>query len=282
MTAIAAALAAAAVLAETTAGATPYPSTVYAHRGFSYAAPENTLPAVDAAAAAGIEWMENDVQRTRDGALVVIHDATLARTTDVEAKFPTRSPWRVGDFTQAEINTLDAGSWKGPQWTGTRVPTLARYLARLDANGQRLLLEVKRPELHPGLAADVVAELRRLGWLGTAHTGRLIVQSFDLASLKAVRTRAPQVRTAFLTDDPSLANLPGCTAVADQIHLEHTRVTAAYVDAVHLRRGPHRRQVKLVVWTVDDPARTGQLLALRVDGFITNRPDAISEAATTA
>lgn len=90
---------------------------IVSHRGASAYAPENTLAAIDKAAAMGFPWVENDVQRTKDGELVVLHDATLARTTDVERVYPHRSPWKVKDFTAAEIARLDAGSWFSP---GTR------------------------------------------------------------------------------------------------------------------------------------------------------------------
>src|SRR5262245_18578452 len=81
---------------------------IVAHRGASAYAPENTLAAVDRRTALGFSWIENDVQRTKDGRLVVIHDTTLDRTTNAEQLFPDRRPWRVKDFTSAEIARLDA------------------------------------------------------------------------------------------------------------------------------------------------------------------------------
>src|SRR5947208_3194593 len=76
--------------------------TVVAHRGASAYAPENTLASIDKAARLGFQWVENDVQRTKDGELVVIHDDSLKRTTDVQKVFPHRAPWKVKDFTAAE------------------------------------------------------------------------------------------------------------------------------------------------------------------------------------
>lgn len=93
---------------------------VIAHRGASAYAPENTLAAIDKADDLGFRWVENDVQRTKDGQLVVIHDDSLTRTTDVEEVFPGRAPWKVKDFTAAEIAQLDAGSWFSP---GSRART---------------------------------------------------------------------------------------------------------------------------------------------------------------
>lgn len=107
----------------------------------------------------GFAWVENDVQRTKDGVLVVIHDDTLARTTDVEQRFPNRSPWKVQDFTAAEIAQLDAGSWFGDEYAGASVPTLREYLDRVQRNQQRLLLEIKKPELYPGIEEQTLKVL---------------------------------------------------------------------------------------------------------------------------
>lgn len=105
--------------------------TVIAHRGASADAPENTLPAVSLGARTGAGFVEIDVQRSSDGELVVIHDTTLARTTDVEARYPARAPYNVADFTLEELRSLDAGSWFGAAYAGTRIPTLQNVLATL-------------------------------------------------------------------------------------------------------------------------------------------------------
>lgn len=97
---------------------------VTAHRGFSAAAPENTVPPEEAAAAAGADMVERDVQRTSDGHPIVVHDKTSARTTDVATVFPGRAKDPAGSFSLAEVQRLDAGSWKGARSRGTQVPTL--------------------------------------------------------------------------------------------------------------------------------------------------------------
>ncbi|MER6912827.1 glycerophosphodiester phosphodiesterase family protein [Streptomyces sp. NPDC000594] len=251
---------------------------VIAHRGASAQAPENTLAAVDAAALLGFRWVENDVQRTRDGELVVVHDEGLARTTDVEERFPSRAPWRVRDFTAAEIATLDAGGWFGPAWAGARVPTLRAYLHRLDRNRQRLLLEVKRPGLYPGIEGDILRVLRAEGWLDPDRVRRrLVVQSFDAESLRTVRRLAPRVVTGFL-GTPPVAELPAYAAFTDQINPPHTTLTADYVAAVQRLKGPHHRPLRVNTWTVNDPAGARRVAAAGVDGIITDRPDLVREA----
>ncbi|MFJ1601750.1 glycerophosphodiester phosphodiesterase [Streptomyces sp. NPDC088261] len=251
---------------------------VIAHRGASARAPENTLAAVDAAGDLGIDWVENDVQRTRDGELVVVHDTTLSRTTDVERVFPGRSPWQVRDFTAAEIARLDAGSWFGARWEGVRVPTLREYLNAVEKNRQNLLLEIKGPELYPGIEADILRVLRQEGWLDGAHLAdRLVVQSFGAASLRAVREQRADVTTGFL-GTPAVADLPAYAAFADQINPEYATLTGDYVAAVHRLKGPHGKPLRVSTWTVDEAADAVRVAVLGVDGIITNRPDVVRDA----
>ncbi len=249
-------------------------TTVIAHRGASANAPENTLPAVELGADLKSDFVEIDVQRTLDGELVVIHDTTLARTTDVEAKFPGRAPYRVADFTYAEIRTLDAGSWFGAAFTGTPVPTLQQVLDTLHGKAG-LLLEVKAPELYPGIDAEIVAELDGEGWLNAdARAGRLVVQSFNWDFMRGFNALAPEVPAGLLGGPPSAAEYAELSTWADQINPSHTRVTSEFVAAVH--------QYGMETWpyTVDDPARMRALVALGVDGVITNKPSVLIDVLT--
>lgn len=255
---------------------------VIAHRGASAYAPENTLAAVDLAADMGFSWVENDVQRTKDGVLVVVHDDNLARTTDVEQRFPDRAPWKVKEFTAAEIATLDAGSWFGGKWAGARVPTLTQYLKRVDGNGQKLLLEVKKPEAYPGIAKDTLRVLGEEGWLDRAHVARrLVVQSFGAQSVKEVHAQRPDITTGFL-GTPAVADLASYAEFTDQINPTHTSLTAQYVAAVHRFRGPHGRRLQVSTWTVNDAAGAVRVDGFGVDGIITNNPDVVRDAVACA
>ncbi|MFI1863335.1 glycerophosphodiester phosphodiesterase [Streptomyces jumonjinensis] len=251
---------------------------VIAHRGASAYAPENTLAAVDLAGRMGFAWVENDVQRTKDGELVVVHDATLARTTDAEQRFPGREPWRVADFTAAEIATLDAGGWFGAEWAGARVPTLKRYLNRVERNGQKLLLEIKQPELYPGIERDTLRVLEEAGWLDRSHVRRrLVVQSFGADSVKAVHRQRPDVVTGFL-GTPPVAELPSYAAFTDQINPPHTTLTDDYVAAAHRLKGAHGKRLQVNTWTVNDTAGAVRADGFGVDGIITDRPDVVRDA----
>ncbi|MEU0739679.1 glycerophosphodiester phosphodiesterase family protein [Streptomyces sp. NPDC006134] len=254
------------------------PPTVVAHRGASAYAPENTLAAVDKAAELGIRWVENDVQRTKDGELVVLHDDSLRRTTDVEEVFPDRAPWKVKDFTAAEIARLDAGSWFGPAYAGARVPTLEQYVRRVERHHQKLLLEIKNPGLYPGIERQTLKVLANEGWLDRRHVAnRLIVQSFSADSVRTVHELKPAVKTGFL-GTPPVAELPSYAAFTDQINPSHGSLSADYVAAVQAFTGPHGKPLEVFTWTVDDPARARQVAGHGVDGIITNKPDVVREA----
>ncbi|MFE9932095.1 glycerophosphodiester phosphodiesterase [Streptomyces sp. NPDC005533] len=251
---------------------------VYAHRGASAYAPENTLAAIDLAMRLGIDWVENDVQRTSDGVLVVIHDDTLARTTNVEQVFPDRSPWKIKDFTAAEIARLDAGSWFGEEYAGARVPTLRQYLNRVRRNQQKLLLEIKKPELYPGIEEQTLKVLGDAGWLDERHvTQRLVVQSFSADSVRVVHRLRPDLLTAFL-GTPTVADLPLYAEFTDRINPWHTTISADWVAAVHGLLGAHGKAMEVDTWIVDDAATARKVQDMGVDGIITNAPDVVQEA----
>jgi glycerophosphoryl diester phosphodiesterase len=237
-----------------------------AHRGASHDAPENTLAAVRAAVAQGADVVEVDVHRTADGVLVVHHDAILGRTTDAQRVLPARASRRLGDHTLETLRRLDAGSWKHSRHTGERVPTLGEVLDVLAPSGAGVLVELKAPELYPGLAHDVAAELR--GRPALLAERRVVVQSFDESVLVDLRELAPDVPLGLL-GAPARAALPGLVGRVDQVNPRHLTVDRAYVD--HL----HDLGLTCHVWTVNRAAGLRRALGLGVDGVITNRPLAL-------
>ncbi|MFG7943894.1 glycerophosphodiester phosphodiesterase [Streptomyces cacaoi] len=252
-----------------------------AHRGASGYAPENTLAAVDKAHSMGIDWVETDVQRTKDGELIVMHDTTLSRTTDVEQRFPDRSPWKVSDFTLKEIRSLDAGGWFDSRYKGEKVPTLDQFLDRVDHNRQRLLLELKSPELYPGIERQTLRELGSEGWLGRSHRSKLIVQSFNADAVKRVHHYRSEVKTGFL-GTPKPEELNSYARFADQINPSYQDVSESYVKAVHAVRGPHHRPLEVFTWTVNDAATARKVTDAGVDGIISNKPDVVTGALRAA
>ncbi|MGW0734692.1 glycerophosphodiester phosphodiesterase [Streptomyces sp. NPDC002851] len=251
---------------------------VVAHRGASAYAPENTLEAIDKARDMGFRWVENDVQRTKDGELVIMHDPTLARTTNVEEVFPDRAPWNVADFTAAEIAKLDAGSWFDAKYAGARVPTLTQYMNRVSHNHQKLVLEIKKPELYPGIEKDTLRVLNHTGWLDQHHVrSKLVIQSFSADSVKSVHARRPDIKTGFL-GTPAAAELPEFAKFADQINSRHTTISEDYVDAIHAETGPHGKPLEIFTWTIDTAHSARRAADFGVDGIITNRPDVVRSA----
>ncbi|MFM9367228.1 glycerophosphodiester phosphodiesterase family protein [Streptomyces sp. Da 82-17] len=251
---------------------------VVAHRGASAYAPENTLAAVDKAREMGFRWVENDVQRTKDGELIIMHDDNLKRTTNVEEVFPDRSPWKVADFTSAEIAKLDAGSWFDAKYAGTRVPTLEQYMNRVERNHQKLVLEVKKPELYPGIEQDTLRVLKKTGWLDADHVrSKLVWQSFNADSMRKVHALRPDIKKGFL-GTPSIAELPEYATFVDQINSRHTTISQTYVAAIHAMTGPHGKPLEIFTWTVDEAADARRADSYGVDGIISNKPDVVRSA----
>ncbi len=265
-------------LAFTHASSTHVAAVAIGHRGDAADAPENTMAAVDRAHRAGVDWVENDVQRTRDGQLVVMHDATLDRTTDARARYPHRAPWRIADFTLAEIERLDAGSWFGGGFTGQRVPTLDGYLRRIERNHQSLLLEIKNPRLYPGITRQIAGRLRAVGWLDAVHVrDRLMVQSFDADALRDFHRLCPGVTTGLL-GNPPVRGIHRYTGYVDTINPDASRLTKGYIAAVRAVGGDHGKRLRVYPWVVDDGEQARALARLGASGIITNRPEALRAA----
>jgi glycerophosphoryl diester phosphodiesterase len=236
-----------------------------AHRGASAYAPENTLAAVRKAIARDADLVEFDVHRTRDGALVLLHDATLERTTDVRRVFPRRAPWRVQDFTHAELMRLDAGSWLSGEYAGERIPTLDEAFDVLALSGRGALIELKSPRLQPGIVEEVVtAATRRPS--GHPRALRVTVQSFDHQAMLRLRELGSGLGVGLLGTPPP-ARLPELAGWADQVGSHHHRVSRPYVDRVQ------SLGMKCFVWTVNRAPSMRRALHLGVDGVITDRPD---------
>ncbi|MEV6978388.1 glycerophosphodiester phosphodiesterase family protein [Kitasatospora sp. NPDC093806] len=231
------------------------PLTVFAHRGASSAAPENTLLSDEVARRAGAEWIENDVQPSRDGVPYVLHDDTVNRTTNGQG--------RIRDLTAAQLDALDAGAWFGPASAGARVPSLAAQLDDLRTRGGSLLLEIKGPHTRDEVAR-IVKDVRDHGM-----TGRVFVQSFEVDALRYTRELAPDLPLGLLRG--SLDTDP--VAVARDLGLSaYNPSDAALSTRPEVVGALHAAGVAVNVWTVDTADRWKALDAAGVDGVITNRP----------
>lgn len=279
----------------------PYEA-VCAHRGAAYLAPELTMPAFEIARDLGADYIETDVQRTKDGVLINYHDDDLKRTTNVEDVFPGRVDDPVGSFTWAELKRLDAGSWfneKNPDrarkgYEGITIPTFEQYIdmASKGSNRPGLLIELKKPENFPGIEKEIVALLVKKGWLNADHTvkaldpsglgeksvkvgygaNRVIFQSFDYHSIVRLKEIAPKVMRSYIVDEDTEKDLGGFEPI-----LERARENGSEISAVGYLGWPwyvgdvHDENKYLFVWTLDEKWHFYMFSFFGVDGVITNR-----------
>jgi len=225
---------------------------VIAHRGASGTCPENTLAAFRRAEQLGAGMIELDVQLTRDGRVVVMHDWTLERTTDGSGA--------VRDWTLAELRARDAGAWFAPAFRGERVPTLAEVLAavRLPVN-----VELK-PVGDDGLEGCALEVVER-----GAALDRVVFSSFAPSALEGLRRRSSAAEIAVLWErEPIAEGLRLAERVgARALHLRKDAVDGAAMRAAAGAGLPVR------AWTVNDPGETAHLVDLGVAGIFTDFPE---------
>jgi glycerophosphoryl diester phosphodiesterase len=235
---------------------------IIAHRGASHDAPENTLAAFRLAWEQGADAGELDIHQTKDGQIVVIHDATTKRNLGVDKP--------VAEQTLAELRKLDAGAWKGAEWKGERLPTLAEVLATMP-KGKRMFIEIK-------CSAAVLPELDRVVRASGKALGQFAIIVFDFATAKAAKERFPDLHVHWLAaykPDKRTGAMPDIDALI-------ARAKAAGFDGLDLEfKFPIDAQVaakakaaglKLFVWTVNDAAAARRLAQAGVDGITTDRP----------
>ena len=185
-----------------------------AHRGASAYAPEHTLAAYRLAIEQGADFVEQDLQISKDGILVCLHDLTLERTTNVAKVFPDRAvrgrgwrrTWNVSDFTLRELKTLDAGSWFDPKFTGERIPTFQEAIDLVRGKAG-LYPETKGPEVYGTRGFDMEALL--LAALAKNQLDRpdadprtpVVIQSFSAESLQRLRAAGTTLPLTFLLSD---------------------------------------------------------------------------------
>ena len=274
---------------------------VIAHRGASAYAPENTMPSFDLAVSQDAGCVEHDLHVTKDGVLVCLHDRTLERTTNVREVFPRRGQdvreggeivrrWFVHDFTLAEIQQLDAGSWFRPEFAGARVPTFDDLLA-WARNRVAVLTELKDPDVYETLGVDLLtlceAALRRHGLMTRPTDAAVTVQSFHEPTVRrAGELFARRVPVVILVEPADAALL------RDR---EHVTTIAQFASGI----GPgkaivgahpeivgwaHKAGLRVTPWTfrtatIGPFASVGAemrhyLIELGVDSVITDHPDA--------
>ncbi len=230
---------------------------IVAHRGFSYEAPENTLVAYEMALKTGAEMAECDVHLSSDGVAVLLHDETLDRTTNGTGP--------ASDKSLAELQTLDAGSWKDARFAGERIPTLVQAL-RLVRGKLRFIIEIKGT----GMGQAVVDAIREVGMAPE----EILIFSFHYDAVTSIRALDNALPATWLWD-----HLPADLAVREALFqralqagveglgLSRRRVDQAFVDRAHAHG------LNVYIYTVNEPEDMRRIAAMGVDVLITDRPD---------
>jgi glycerophosphoryl diester phosphodiesterase len=234
---------------------------VIAHRGFSGAAPENTIAAVRAAIDIDADMVEIDVTLSADDHIVVIHDETLARTTDGVGE--------VAQFTLAELQELDAGSWFDPAFAGERIPTLEQVLNEVDG---RILLnvEIKSEAVARGVVGKVASAVRELGMID-----QVVVSSFSPPALEQMHEVAPEIRTAVLYNTKVHKGRDAVEIVtglgASVFNIKRQRLTGKML------RRCREHEIPVGTYTVNEPRRMRRLVKKGIDAIFTDHPDRLLE-----
>jgi glycerophosphoryl diester phosphodiesterase len=237
----------------------PYPSWI-AHRGGGHLAPENTLAAMAAGTGRGFRMVEFDVKLSADGVPLLMHDATLERTTNGAGPVAARS--------MQELAALDAGAWFGERHAGEPIPTLesvARWLIGHDVIAN---IEIKPGVEHDAETGRVVAQAAALLWRSAPIPP--LLSSFSAVALGAARTAAPLLPRAWLlrrlqTDCHEVAAQLGCIAIG----VAHASLTA------HAVRTAHEKGLAVFAFTVNDAATAARLRRWGVDALITDALDVL-------
>jgi glycerophosphoryl diester phosphodiesterase len=240
------------------------PPLIVAHRGASSVAPENTLPAFELAWELGADAIEGDFRLTADRHIVCIHDADTARTAD--RNLP------VSSSPLSELRKLDVGAWKGEQWRGARIATLAEVLASVPA-GKKIFIELKAgPEIVPPLVTAIAAS--------QLAVEQIVVIAFDESVIRRLKASAPGITGCWLSAfrqseagvwTPSrsqvLRTLASCQADGLSSSAE---IPEEFVAAVREAGYIHD------VWTVDSLIEARRFAALGSRAITTNYPQRLT------
>jgi glycerophosphoryl diester phosphodiesterase len=236
---------------------------VIAHRGASGYAPENTLAAFRRAVALGANFIETDLQLSRDARFVAIHDDSVDRTTNGKG--------RVHDLTLPELRRLDAGSWFGSEFASEQVPTLEEILDFSKKHDVVFYLELK-PGATWGGEHALVGALRESG-----EIPRTVVISFNAPILEKLRQIEPTLMTGLLYEGDLDRPVEKAIDVgARQLAVRGDLVTPA------LLADARKRDLQVVCWTVNHPAHMRMLVEAGVDGIMSDYPDRLIEATKKA
>ena len=237
------------------------PVEIIAHRGASHDAPENTLASIQLGWQQDAAAVEIDVQFSRDGHIVVIHDDNTRKTAGVRKK--------VSAQTLAQLKALDVGRWKHAKWAGERIPTLAEAFATIP-DGKRLFVEIKcGAECIPAFVRDFRASGRK--------AGQVVPIGFSLETMRQLKRALPELEVCWVA--AFRRTLRGWSPKPEKLIERATESgldgldlgSSGPVDAEFVRK-VHLAGLKVYIWTVDSVSKANRLIAAGVDGITTNKP----------
>jgi glycerophosphoryl diester phosphodiesterase len=236
---------------------------IIGHRGSSREAPENTMESFRLAWEEGADGIEADFRLTADGRIVCLHDETTGRTTGVDLN--------IADTPLKELRRLDAGLWKGAEWSGARIPTLAEVLAAIP-RGTWFLIEIKS-------GAEIIAPLKGVLQASGLSPERVRLLSFSAPLIAELKQRLPDWHACWLCDyrhtllnnvwRPSRADVLDTLRRTGADGLASANRAFLDRDLAETLKGLGK---ELHVWTVDRPSDAHYLNGLGVDSIMTNRP----------
>ncbi|MBN1571804.1 MAG: glycerophosphodiester phosphodiesterase [Deltaproteobacteria bacterium] len=231
------------------------PPLAIAHRGDPLVKPQNTKGAFLSAMEYDIDFIETDINMTKDGALVVVHDQKVDNVSNGKG-------WVV-NFTLDELKKLDFGSWMGPGMGPETILTIAEFIELTKDGVDCLNIEIKSgPVKYDGICEKLVSTLESYDMID-----RVIISSFDHLLLKNLKEMKPEILTAILYNAGLIDHItPAKSALADGVHPEHAQMTADTVKAIK------DAGFFINVWTVDDEEDMKRMIDLEVSGIISNFP----------
>lgn len=222
---------------------------IIAHRGAAGVRPENTMAAFEKAIEDGADWIELDVQETRDGSIIIMHDSDFMKLAGVDIK--------VWDADLADVEKIDIGSWYGPEYADQRAPLLRDVLAMARGRA-KVLIELKyygQDEMLAQRVAQVVDDLEM--------ADQVAVMSLKYPAIQEMQALRPGWRTGVLA----------ATALGDLAGLDGDFIAVSTSTAgPRLTRSVQAAGKDFYVWTVDDPLEMSRMISMGVDGLITNEP----------
>lgn len=229
---------------------------VFAHRGASGIAPENTLAAISLAADLGAKAIELDVNISSDGVAIIMHDESVDRCTNASGL--------ISDITFAQLQKLDAGSWFAEKFSDEKIPTLKQAMDLISGRGLYFNLEIKPSPGREAETAEIIANEIKVNW---QENDPILVSSISEIALKVFNKIIPHISLGLIVRDVPKnwhEKLSGNNCIS--IHFEYSFANTHIINEIK------SAGFFALAYTVDDPEMVKKLFAMGIDGIFTNNP----------